>query len=311
LFRVPFFRKKHREAASKIRKVYQAYAKTCLWLAAIFFFIMTANCFILFHCSPIHAFYALGSGEKQARAGEEKEYGLVQLGSLRDFIVTEANQIAAELPRDGNGYVIYDGDMIGKAQEEMRRLGQDFGRLSGYYPRPKPFILSNFFSQQYMMGYYFPFSLEANYNASMYIVNKPTTICHELAHVKGFIYEDEANFLGYLACAGSEDAFFRYSAYLGVLGYVEHDFLNLLAGDFAAYREHPPISELVYRDRVFLTADAWEQVEKNAIFNTDFVRNISSEIVETNLTLNGVSDGARSYGRVVGLLLMYYDGVLY
>ena len=311
LFRIPIFRKKHREAASKIRKVYQIYAKTCLWLAAIFFLIMTSNCFILYHCAPIHTFYPFGSAQKQSQAGAANEYSLDQLSRLRDFIVTEANQIAMELRRDEKGYVLYDGDMIGKAQEEMRRLGQDYGRLSGYYPRPKPFIFSDFFSQQYMMGYYFPFSLEANYNASMYIVNKPMTICHELAHVKGFIYEDEANFLGYLACAGSEDIFFRYSAYLGVLNYVERDFINLLADDLSVYHEHPPISDLVQRDNIFLTADAWEKVEKNAIFNTDFVRNISSEIVETNLTLNGVSDGALSYGRVVGLLLMYYDGVLY
>ena len=56
--------------------------------------------------------------------------------------------------------------------------------------------------------------MEANYNDVMYIMNKPDTFCHELAHLRGYIYEDEANFIGYLACVESEDAFFQYAGYL-------------------------------------------------------------------------------------------------
>jgi len=198
-----------------------------------------------------------------------------------------------------------------QAQNEMRRLGEKYDRLKGFYPRPKPFILSNFFSQQYMRGYYFAFSMEAKYNASMYIVNKPSTMCHELAHIKGFMYEDEANFLAYLACAYSDDDFFRYSGYLSVINYLERDFITAIGNDPAFYREQPQINDLVRRDNIFLTPEAWEQVEENAIFSTELVRDISNEILEVNLAINGVSDGVLSYGRVVGLLLMYYDGVLY
>ena len=44
--------------------------------------------------------------------------------------------------------------------------------------------------------------------------NIPHTICHELSHLKGFMREDEANFIGYLACIRSDDPMFRYSGYL-------------------------------------------------------------------------------------------------
>ena len=44
-----------------------------------------------------------------------------------------------------------------------------------------------------LMGIYFPFSMEANYNQDMYKAKLPDTICHELAHTKGYIQEDEAN----------------------------------------------------------------------------------------------------------------------
>ena len=286
----------------KIRKFYRCYIKFCLWLAAIFFLIMTTNCFILFHTSPITEFYTIGKGE-------EREFGREEISKLRDYIVTNANELAEKLDRDEQGYLIYEGDMGKQAIYEMKRLGEKFDRLKGFYPRPKPFLLSNFFSQQHMMGYFFPFSMEANYNARMYIVNKPVTMCHELAHVKGFLFEDEANFIAYLAGTGSDDEFFRYSAYLSVLHFVERDFLASIGNDPETYRKHPAISEFVRRDNIFLTPEAWEQVEKNAVFSTDLVREISKEVLEVNLTLNGVSDGTLSYGRVVKLLLKYYDGV--
>lgn len=284
-------------------RCYKRYYRFFIWITAVFSLIMTTNCFVLFNSSPIYEFYDIGSSGK--------EYGLCELSQIRDFVVEEANMLALELKRGEDGYLVYEGDMINTAIMEMQRLGQDYCRLSGFYPRPKPFLLSNFFSQQYMKGYFFPFSMEANYNNSMYIVNLPATICHELTHVKGFIYEDEANFLAYLACAGSEDDFFRYSAYLSVLGYLERDFLALIGYDLTTYQEHPQISDIVRADNIFLTSEAWARVERTAIFSTEFVREVSSEIVETNLTMLGVSDGSLSYGRVVNLLLMYYDGILY
>ena len=99
------------------------------------------------------------------------------------------------------------------------------------------------------MGYYFPFSMEANYNRQMYITNMPVTMCHELSHLKGFILEDEANFIGYLACVDSEDPFFRYSAYLSVIGYLDRDFIKAIGEDVQIYLEHPQISDLTAEDK--------------------------------------------------------------
>lgn len=79
-----------------------------------------------------------------------------------------------------------------------------------------------------MLGYYFPFSMEANYNKVAYVTNLPVTMCHELAHLKGYIQEDEANFIGFLACISSDDLLFQYSGYLSVLNYVNNDFMKLL-----------------------------------------------------------------------------------
>ena len=201
--------------------------------------------------------------------------------------------------------------MKSQAQKEMKRLGESYGQLSGFYPRPKEFLNSDFFSQQHMMGYYYPFSMEANYNSTMYITNKPCTLCHELSHLKGFIYEDEANFIGYLACLDSDDPLFQYSGYLSVLTYVDKDFYKSIGRDKAKYRTYPQISRQVKKDDVFLTSEEWSRVNANAWISTKTVSTVSNTAVNVSLKTNGVKDGIVSYSRVVQRLMDYYDGVLW
>ena len=265
---------------------------------------MTLNCFMLYRVSPMTERYNIGAGIRE-------NYGPEEITALRNYVVEEANALAPLMERDEEGYLIYKGNMAEEAKNRMRSLSGTFPNLKGYYPNPKPLWLSGFFSQQYIMGYYFPFSMEANYNRQMYVVNCPTTFCHELSHLKGFILEDEANFIGYLACVDSEDLFFKYSAYLSVIRYLDSDFYKAIGEDITIYEKHPQISKQVVGDKVFLTEEAWEKVEKKALLDTEIVQKASDTFTETTLTLNGVEDGKISYSRVVDLLLRYYDGILY
>ena len=261
--------------------------------------IMTSNCFVQYHGSTFQ--------EKYMEKTMDKSYKLSELTELRNQVVSECNRLCKLVERDEHGNVIYNGDIEAQTLKEMKRLGEEYPQLAGYYPNPKGFTFSEFFSQQKMMGYYFPFSMEANYNTKMYVTNMPSTICHELSHVKGFIQEDEANFISYLACVGSEDLFFQYSGYLSVLYYLDNDYYEAIDENKAIYKSQVRISSQVRKDKVFLTPEAWEEVEKKAVVSTKTVSKVSEKIVETNLTLNGVNDGMVSYSRVVELLLEYYD----
>ena len=145
----------------------------------------------------------------------------------------------------------------------------------------------------------------------MYITNKPCTLCHELSHLKGFIYEDEANFIGYLACIDSDDPLFQYSGYLSVLTYVDKDFYKSIGRDKAKYRTYPQISRQVKKDDVFLTSEEWSRVNANAWISTKTVSTVSNTAVNVSLKTNGVKDGIVSYSRVVQRLMDYYDGVLW
>lgn len=286
------------------KKGYGCYAMFLYWVFGIVCVIMTLNCFLLYQAPSIPQRFQIGGMSGRT-------YGAEEIGILRDYVVEQANELALTFERDEKGYIVYDMDMGAEAVKQMKRLSDIFPNLSGYYPRPKELFFSGFFSQQYIMGYYFPFSMEANINGQMYLTNVPVTMCHELSHLKGFILEDEANFIGYLACADSEDPLFRYSAMLSVAGYLDRDFARSVGRDSEEYLRHPPISELAASDKMFLTKEAWQQVEKRAVLDTKTVSQAADTFLNTTLTLNGVADGTVSYSRVVNLLLLYYDGILY
>ncbi len=287
---------------------YRRYALFCWWVTGIFSVIMMLNCFLLYQVSPFPERFPLGGSP-------DKVYGAEEIGLLRDYVVENANALSPVFERDERGYILCDEETVRNMKEiarnQMSRLGEQYEELSGYYPRPKGLAVSGFYSQQYIMGYYFPFSMEANYNRQMYVTNMPVTMCHELSHLKGFLLEDEANFIGYLACVDAPDELFRYSAYLSVAGYLDRDFRKAIGGDEEIYLSHPQIHPQVWADKQFLTEEAWEQVEEKAVISTETVKKAADAFLDTNLTLNGVADGTVSYSRVVKLLLQYYDGILY
>lgn len=270
--------------------------RSVVWIVTVVCLIMTLNCLILYHCTPIHK--------------EAQEYELEELIALRERVVTNCNRLSKQMKRSENGEIVYNGDMGKRAIASMHRLAEkeQIPRLKGFYSEPKPLYASWFFCQQHMCGYYFPFSLEANYNDMMYIMNFPYTMCHELAHLKGYIYENEANYLAYLACIESGDPVFEYSGYLNVLYYVESDLADALErrGEMARYEQLTPVDQQVHLDNVYITSEQWEKVEEAAILDTQFVSDVTDKFLEANLTVNGVSDGVLSYSRVVELLLAYY-----
>lgn len=274
-----------------------------LWLALAVSYIMMLNCFILYQAPDF--------AEKYMKKPRGDGYSGEEIAALRDFIAAKCNELSQEIAHDENGMAYYNGDMAKAAADAMKKLGEDYGQLSGFYVKPKFLAFSEFFSQQYMMGYYFPFSMEANINSIMYITNVPSTMCHEFAHTKGFINEDDANMIAFLSCVNSDDKFLQYCGYLSVLTYVDNDFYDSLGNDKSSYEQHVRINDTVRRDNIFLTKKAWEQVEQKAVINTETVKKASNTFTETTLVMNGVEEGMKQYNKVVELLLNYYYGILY
>lgn len=296
------------------------YGRTYAWIVLVVGYVMTLNCFILYHATGFAQKYMVketgtmvvdmsDTAVVEVDTKGKSAYTKKNLATLRDYLVEQCNTLADQIDRDEQGTAVYSGDLIAESVHAMETMGQQYDRLSGYYVTPKYLKCSEFFSQQYIMGYYFPFSMEANINSVMYITNVAPTVCHELAHTKGFIFENDANMIGYLACIQSDDTFLQYCGYLSVLNYVNNDFYKLV--NKSTYKKHVRISDRVADDNVFLTREDWQAVEKTAVVKTSTVKKVSNNFLNTNLKLNGVDEGIQQYNEVVNLLLDYYDGILY
>lgn len=295
-----------------IKKFAKSYYFGYAWGFTVVFFIMTLNSFIPFHCSSLDDKYDLFSvlpEETDILQDLLKEdYSLEELSRIRNFVVLKTNTLAQMVERDEQGNIIYPDNMEDLAAESMQNIAKGCPQLKGYYPAPKQIKFSGFLSQQHMKGYFFPFSMEANYNGLMHKINRPATICHEYAHLKGFMYEDEANLIGFLACVNSTDITFQYSGYLSILNYINNEYYEAIGKNKAIYEANVKISSQVMRENVFLEEDTWLQVEEKAILSTQVVDKVSDKFTETTLTINGIEDGMLSYNRVVGLLIKYYAG---
>lgn len=264
--------------------------------------IMTLNCSILYRADTVDP----------NPDTETRQYTAGELLALRNHIVSKCNEYSELIERGEDGYAVYNGDLQETAKASMQNIASIYPGLSGFYPDVKLMMYSSLMSQMYMEGYYFPFSMEANVNSMTYIVNKPEAFCHELSHLHGFIFEDEANFLSFLACTESGDDFFIYSGYMKALNYVVNAFSPYVSSMNEEERaSFVKTNELVNKDNIFLTSEMWETVESGSLLSTETVSKASNSFTDTTLKLNGVSDGIASYSRVVGLLLEYYDGILY
>ena len=299
-------------APVSLRRFVKGFYRFFVWTLLTVCLVMTLNCFILYHASTFSQRYLDGG---------EEEYALEELMAVYNRVAEECLRLSEVIERDENGRALYTGskgkngqtlDMADKARELMVQLGESYNQLDGYYPRPKALLSSDFMCQQYMCGYYFPFSMEANYNDVMYILNKPSTMCHELAHLRGFIYEDEANFVAYLACVESDDVFFQYAGDLSVLGYLYNDLYRAWQADpedyaAAAEKMRPiAVTDQVWEDDTFVLQEEWDRINGKALIDTEVVDQAADVFIDTNLKVNGISDGSVSYSRVVKLLLQYY-----
>lgn len=282
------FRKRSR------RKITGITVLTVLWVLTYIITTETLNCFVMYRTTPMsEQFY---DSEGHTRAELKELYGM---------LIGLANETAPLVPRDKDDRFYLTADVCTEARAAMKKAAEQFPQLDGYYPQPKPIQFSYFMSQSHLSGIYFPFSLEANYNDDMVRTNLPDVVCHEYAHLKGFIQEDEANFIAYVATTSSDNIEFRYAGYLEGLEYVHNQiYENDITEAFSLTDE---ISEQVRRDWFrFMPDDYWESNKKKEVISTEKVSEASTKALDTNIKLNGREDGVEAYSMVVDLLLDYY-----
>lgn len=169
--------------------------------------------------------------------------------------------------------------------------------LAGPRPTLRAPLISWLMTLSSVTGIYSPFTGEPNVNEHMPDLQKPFVALHEVAHLRGYAREDEANFIAWWVGSRSSDPLTRYScelnayriaiAELHALDPLEAQLLmtgapRVIAGDIAAIRAY------------------WVG---QPVIATKILSSISSTTNDFYLKSAGHSDGVQSYGRMLDLLI--------
>jgi hypothetical protein len=161
--------------------------------------------------------------------------------------------------------------------------------------RAKPLIASEVMNRLGLAGFFFPWTGEANYNRLQPWPSLPESVAHEKAHQRGIAPEDEAGFLGYLACVMSDDAYARYSGAL----FAQRQLLGEL-GQYDLNRTRTLIARRlpgVQRDVDFIRA-FWTKYEGTAT-------RVSMTVNDRYLKSQGVKAGIGAYAASRNLIVIY------
>lgn len=262
----------------------------CVGSVAYFLFVLTMG--LCYYRTPASEYLELSV----------RQYSSEELAEVTAWLAEQANAERAKLWEDENGVARLQQeswwDISAEAQACFNKISDRHPGIGEVNVRNKPMVFSGMMSRVLTMGVYLPFTLESNINVDMTAYTVPATMCHELSHVKGFMREDEANFLGFLACMQSERADFRYSGYMSAFGYA----LNRLAEEDydAAIRVAKTVSDEVARDD---RADHtyWQQYRGTVVADT------SGQIYNAYLESNDQPDGLKSYGKMLDLVIAWYQ----
>jgi uncharacterized protein DUF3810 len=131
-------------------------------------------------------------------------------------------------------------------------------------------------------GVFNPFGHEPILVSGISSFRLPFVMAHELAHVHGIAGEGDANFVAFLACMGSTDSRFRYSA--------SFEMWLHLGGSASDLADGPRQDLKSYVDLI-------RSQEIQAISR------IQSAILDSHLKANGIQEGVQSYSKFVALAI--------
>lgn len=263
------------------------YCVRLLCAAGILFLLFTLNCGINYRRST----FAETCGLTVQDSSKE------ELEELCRSLAAESNELRAACETDSSSVMALRSRAFsqnaGKARAAFDGLSEDYPLLNAGYGAPKPVLASRLMSQFNITGMFFPFTLEANVNTDAPEYTLPFTMCHELSHLRGYMREDEANFIAYLACEKSGDTDFRYSGAAMAFTYASNALFS--SDGQSAGKIFSMLSDDVRRDLAFNNT-YWDQFKGPAA-------EVSEQANNNYLKANAQPDGVQSYGRMVDLLL--------
>ncbi len=251
------------------------------------FFLYVTNCGINYYCS---GFLAKSGWEIKAVSKEE-------LYEVCVWLADTASDSRSRLPENPDGTVNFDLDTAPRrARDAINGLHSRYDFVAEGYSVPKKVMLSRGMSYLNITGIYFPFTFEANVNVDIPEWPIPYNMCHEMAHVRGWMNEGDANFIAYLSCLYSGDDELVYSACYMALRNVSGHLYSADRELYAKFVSH--LSEGYFRDSA-AHSEYWKQFETP-------VATAATAINDHYLKQHSQSDGVRTYGKAADLVITHY-----
>ncbi len=189
----------------------------------------------------------------------------------------------------------YD-EMNDKLNAAYAKVCEKYDGIDTLVSRTKPVILSPYWTYTHISGIYTFFTGEANVNTNYPDFVMVSTAAHEMAHQRGVVSEDEANFIAFVVCTASDDPFMRYAGYLDV-------FQNVLSSLASAS------SELYGKLYAEIPAEIKGDLNAYAVFFDKYRENVAADIStsvnNTYIENHNQPAGVKSYGMVVDLVVSY------
>lgn len=227
------------------------------------------------------------------------DHSLDDLKKLYSYLIEKANN-TRNLVQIENNIMKANSDyqgIVNRAHTGYNNISNILPSTFGNYSNPKAVKSSKIMCYTGIMGIYFPFTGEANINIAIPDIYIPSTVAHEMAHQRGFASEDEANFIAYLVSTNHPDIDFNYSGYILALN---HTASALSKSDYDSYAS---LSQGI-------SNDVKEDLKHNREFWQKYkgkIEQVSNNFNNSYLKANGIKEGTLSYGKMVDLLLTYYN----
>lgn len=251
----------------------------------------------------VYVFFNLLWGLNYNRKGISSQLEL----QLKPYTLADLDTLTSTLQQRANYYAVFvteaQRDSFNRKGRLFRSAEEGYQAASLKYPfmkyrsrSIKPSLFSYLGNYLGFQGYYNPFSGEAQVNTTVPRFLEPFVTAHEMAHQLGYAKENEANFVGFLACKEYNNNAFRYSAYYDMYNYA--------------------VGEVFRRDTVLGKAfqeKAHPQVRKDQREFRDFYRRYKNPIEPIImwgyghfLKANNQPAGKASYNEVVAWLIAFY-----
>jgi len=207
------------------------------------------------------------------------------------------NETAPFVERDEDGvFSVSIRQIFGESVHAFRNIEGYFPFLAHRDYPPKPLILSLFMQYTDYVGFFFPYTAEANINVLAPRSQVPVVVLHEFVHQRGIASEDEANFVAILAGIKSENPIFAYSAYLMGYSYLANALHRVSPESFRETQD--TLNDYVRADLADIRA---YHDRKNPT-----AQHVTNAANDRMLRTYGEESGIRSYGEVVDLLIVYF-----